>query len=341
MNLAASPDPLSASSPLRLDLLSVNDLAFRLGYSRGYLEEISAKVGALYEPFPAAPKHRWFPKVLRSPKRRIIDNPANNLKEIQRRIDRCLLRPLVIPHYLYGGIPGKTIIDNVRVHIGTRVLVTLDIKSFFPSITPTMIYELWTRELGCSPPVAKLLTKLTTFKRHLPQGAPTSTMLANMFLFHVDAPIRQACLQHGIRYSTWVDDLAFSGENSRAIISTAVRALNDSGLSVSHKKLRIMGTGGRMILHGILMNRFPNVVRERISNLRSGIHKLQSGAVRAEELDRYCQSLEGAIRQLSTIVPRRASPLWSDFQRAKRSTSIRQQHVVEALSLTGQLRDAD
>ncbi|MFB3917092.1 MAG: reverse transcriptase family protein [Terriglobales bacterium] len=216
-------------------------------------------------------------------------------------------------HYLCGGVKGRTVIDNVSMHIGTPVLVTLDIRNFFPTITPTAVYRVWSEILGCSPSVSSVLTRLTTFKRHLPQGSATSTLLANLVLYSVDAPIREACRANGVQYSTWVDDIALSGKRAPEIIQTAVDALRKAGFSVPHRKLKVMGTGGRMILNKVLLGRFPGVVRERVAQLRSGIHKLRTGAVPGCELGRYCLSLQGAIHHLSSIVPRRAQHLQAEY----------------------------
>lgn len=313
-----------AEPPSNLDLLSLNDLAYRLGYRRALLEDIAEHAGSLYDPFDKQPKLRWFAKRVSPPKRRVIDNPDDVLKAIQKRIEKALLRPLTFPHYLCGGVKGRSVIDNVSMHRGARVLITLDVKSFFPSIRPTAVYKVWTEILGCSPPVAGVLTRLTTFKRHLPQGAPTSTLLANLVLYSVDGPIRETCLRNDVRYSTWVDDLALSGDRARNVIQTAVGALRAGGFRVSHRKLRVMGTGGRMILNGVLLGRFPGVVRERIGQLRSGIHKLRSGAVPVYDLERFCKSLEGAIRHISSIVPRRAERLRAEYEEARASLASRQ-----------------
>jgi len=143
-----------------------------------------------------------------------------------------LLKPLALPHYLCGGVPGKTILDNVFMHLGAPVLITLDVRSFFRSITNRQVYNVWRNVLNCSPRIAATLTRLTTFERHLPQGAPTSSLLANLVLYSSDAAIRSACAAHQVAYSTWVDDLAFSGRSPRVVINAAVACLRVAGLSV-------------------------------------------------------------------------------------------------------------
>jgi len=42
-------------------------------------------------------------------------------------------------------------------------------------------------------------------------------------------------------YSTWIDDLAFSGDRARDVIQLAVETLAAHGLRVKRKKIKIMG----------------------------------------------------------------------------------------------------
>ena len=300
----------------KTNILSLNDLCARLGMPRIALEQTAAIAGSLYSPFESTPKPRWFPKKVKAHKRRTIDNPVEPLKRIQKRIETKLLKPITFPDYQFGGVSGRDVLDNVELHCGSRVLVTMDIRSFFPSITTKMVYKVWNQELGCSPPVSRLLTQLTTYKRHLPQGAPTSSLLANLVLFSIDGPIREICRVKNVRYSTWIDDLAFSGENSREIIQTAVEALKSAGLRVSHRKLHVMSTAGRMMINGIIINRFPSVLRARVSQIRSGIHKLEMGEVPLYQLERYLRSVKGSVAQIARISPRRGLRLQSQLSEA-------------------------
>jgi hypothetical protein len=56
-------------------------------------------------------------------------------------------------------------------------------------------------------------------------------------------------------FSTWIDDLAFSGDKARAVIQVVVSVLKQSGLRLSHKKIKIMGSRQSKTLTG---TRFGN-----------------------------------------------------------------------------------
>jgi len=297
-----------------LNLFSIAKLESILGLKRDELESLASLAGSFYDPFVKTDRKRPFQKKFKPPKERKIDNPLDRLKDVQRRIGRSLLKPLDLPFYLCGGVKGRSVLDCVALHLGAKVIVTLDIRSFFPSVSNLQVYQVWSKLLNCSPRIAALLTTLTTFERHLPQGAPTSTFLANLVLYSVDAPIRRECELKRVVYTSWVDDLAFSGDCARDIINTAVSALNCASFAVAHKKLKIMGPGDRKVLCGVLAGRFPSVLPERIARLRSGIHKLRTNQVPEHELPKYLRSLEGSIKQLSIINPKKGKRLLLEME---------------------------
>jgi len=221
-----------------------------------------------------------------------------------------------------GGVKGRTISENARVHIGSRVLAKIDIRSFFPSITNLHVYRIWRDHLNCSPEIASLLTQLTTFERHLPQGAPTSTYIANLVILFLDQQIRAETNRNATQYSGWVDDLAFSGDNPRPLINTAVRELAAAGFSVSRAKVEVMGPASQKILTGTRLGNFPRAEPRQLARVRSGIHKLRTGAVPRHEVDDYVRSLEGKIAHVASIDLRKAERLSDDLRSATKAARL-------------------
>jgi RNA-directed DNA polymerase len=320
---AASPS-VEVGKRARLDIRSVRNLEFCLGISRTTLQSSALNADSYYSPFPKPPKVRPFQKKFKPHKLRIIDNPIDPLRTIQKRIQHRLLAAIDLPFYLCGGVRGRRLQDNVAFHLGAPVIVTVDIKNFFPSIHNRQVYEVWTKLLGCSAEIGSLLTRLTTRTHYLPQGASTSTTLANLVLLSIDRPIREACEQNGVRYSTWVDDLAFSGANARKVLPLVIRTLKTAGFDVSRNKIRIMGEGTQKVLNGVLLGTSPSVMPERIKQMRSGIHKLQSGEVPRIARKQYIRQLGASIAQITSISPRKGSLLQTDFDVAcKESRAVR------------------
>ena len=169
------------TSVQKLEIQSPKRLGDILRIPPAKLAEIAESADVHYSPFalakPPRPFERFYARKLRP-----IDNPLQDLKWIQQRIYRRLLKPMCFPSHILGAIPKRSVMDNAEHHLTAALLVTLDVRQCFPSITNIHIYRVWSNFLGCSPPVAAMLTRLTTFGRHLPQGAPTSPLLANLFI---------------------------------------------------------------------------------------------------------------------------------------------------------------
>lgn len=299
-----------------LDLYSMRQLEHLLGRSRAELDHLSLNAVRFYEPFPLRSKQRWFAREVRPPKKRWIDHPVDPLKAIQARVQERLLIRLVLPEHLLGGVKGKSIIHNARMHLGAPCLVTIDIKNFFPSVTPDQVRNVFRTVLNCSPRISYLLTGLTTCRGRLPQGAPTSPLLANLVLSAFDGEIRGICTQAGIRYSSWIDDLAFSGSSASGVIGPVVDALMKAGFRVSHRKIKRMGRGDRKVLNNLVLGKFVTVQRQHRSRIRAGIHNLKCGRVPIHDFGAYVDGLRGSISYLRLFDPHRAAEFDLQLQAA-------------------------
>jgi RNA-directed DNA polymerase len=299
---------LAAVKVQRLEILSPKRLADLLKVPPAKLESVGSQLNAHYSPFLLTKGPRPFQRAY-SARPRPIDNPLQAIKWIQQRIYRRLLRPICFPDHVLGAIPKRDVCDNAEHHLHSKLLVTIDVRQCFPSITSLHIYRVWSDFLGCSPPVAALLTQLTTFNRHLPQGAPTSPLLANLFIWMIDEPIRRLCDEFSVVYSTWIDDLAFSGNRARELIEPAISILAKNGLGVKREKIKIMGPTAVKLLTGTrLGSRRVRAPKEKLLRVRSGIHKLHSGLVRSENAEHYVLGLVGQIRFVDHLCPVDAAP---------------------------------
>jgi len=287
----------------KLRILSPNALAHRLGLSVEKLRDIAARADAFYRPFDTTSRQRPFQK--KPPRKaRHIDCPEGELKAVQRIINRLLLQPILFPPHVCGAVPSRSILDNASRHLGASTLVTIDIRKCFPSISNKQIYHTWADALGCSARVAALLTRLTTFERHLPQGAPTSPSLANVFIWSIDGPIRAECARLGIAYSTWIDDLAFSGDRSREIIQFAIKLLASHKLAVSRGKIKVMGPRATKLLTGTRLGRDRiRAPKDLKSRVRSGLHKFELRQPLPRSVEQYLRSLGAQMKHIQRLCP--------------------------------------
>ncbi len=308
--------PNVASAVAKLDLYSLRYVEVLFGRSREELKDLASHAARYYKPFPLRAKQRPFTRKAQSPKRRWIDNPIDPLKAIQSRVEERFLKLLILPEHLLGGVRGKSIVDNAKLHLAAKCLVTIDIKNFFPSIGPEQVRAVFRETLNCSPEVSHLLTGLTTCRGRLPQGAPTSTLLANLVLSTFDHEIRSVCLLHGVSYSSWVDDLAFSGDSAPQVIGPVVAVLKGAGFSVSHRKIKVMGPGNRRVLNNLVLGKFITVQKQYRSSIRAGIHNLKCGKVCGPAVGAYVESLRGSINYLQLFEPKKATHLSEELKGA-------------------------
>jgi RNA-directed DNA polymerase len=170
---------------------------------------------------------------------RIINPPKTELKTIQKRINAYLVEHIQMPNYAFGGIKGKDNILNARYHKGQKYVFQTDLKDFFPFVTNKMVYEMFVVN-GFSPDVASLLTKLTTFKGHLPQGAPTSTTIANLVFGPCGQEIMAIAEREGLRFTTFVDDVTISSQQDfKAVVPEILETIQPKtprGFKISHGK---------------------------------------------------------------------------------------------------------
>ncbi|MFQ5852203.1 MAG: reverse transcriptase family protein [Candidatus Binatia bacterium] len=277
----------------RLDIVSLRDLEFRLGIPRHLLRQAASKAGSYYCPFLKATRA----------KERRIDNPTGLLKEIQKAIQRHLLGPLAQPEYLHGGIKHRSPTTNALQHVANHIVVRLDIGNFFPSVTPKHVYAVWHKLLGCSPRIAGLLTKLTTFERHLPQGSPASTSLANLALDRADRAIHTLAAAKGLKFTRFVDDIVFSGPCSLFVVNDTVLVLRAAGFRVPHRKLMVMGRDREQVVTGLKVNSKLNVPHSRVSRIRAAIHQLKMHAEGVSDGAKAQRSIHARIAQVERINP--------------------------------------
>jgi RNA-directed DNA polymerase len=112
---------------------------------------------------------------------------------------------------------------------------------------------------------------------HLPQGAPTSPVLANLCAHRLDCRLAGLADAEGAHYSRYADDIVFSGgrrlhahaAGMRRIVEEIVRA---EGFRLNPHKSQLMSRAGRQRICGIVVNDRPNAPRRDYDRLRALLH---------------------------------------------------------------------
>ena len=203
---------------------------------------------------------------------RTINPPKEELKELQKRINSYLVENIQMPSYAFGGIKRKDNIRNARFHKGQKFVFQTDLKDFFPYITHKMVYEMFVR-VGFSHDVSSLLTKLTTYKGHLPQGAPTSTTIANLVFVPTGLEIQAIAEREGLRFTTFVDDVTMSSQSDfKHVVPEIVQTITSHGFKISQGKTTYKSgitevTGVKMLNNSLTVTeKFKNALAKEVDD---------------------------------------------------------------------------
>lgn len=288
-------------------ILSTSRLASLLQMPLKRLKRLAASVDTQYKPFVLVSERDGVTK------HRAIDNPLPALKLVQRRIKTALLDRVEMPPELLGGIRDRSVQDNARLHVRRDQVVTLDLKDYFPRITNKMVADAFRSTFGCSRKVTWLLTRLTTYHGHLPQGAPTSTALANLAFVPANSDLRRICSQSGLRHSVWVDDLTVSGLHASRSLSPVIAILKRHHYRLARQKLHIKGQDERQEVTRFVTNRKVSLGRRRLSEFRREvIQACQPGGDRLR--------VAGQIAFAAATAPEQAAALRRLLERHERRT---------------------
>lgn len=234
---------------------------------------------------------------------RAIWAPMPRLKEAQRWVLRNIVERLLVHGAAHGFMASRSILTNAKVHTGSRILLKMDLKDFFPTITFRRVKGVF-RHAGYREQVATLLALLCTESprevvddngkamyvslgpRCLPQGAPTSPALTNVICMRLDRRLTGLAKTLGWRYTRYADDMTFSlplkhkGEPQLGRLTGLVkRVVSDEGFVVHPDKTHVSRSGGRQAVTGLVVNgdADPRVPRKIRRQMRAALHNLGQG----------------------------------------------------------------
>lgn len=217
---------------------TLKHLAFELKVTLSEIDHILNNIDRFYYQKEILKKNEnGTPKIKNGLTQKRVLNPSiKRLKEIQKRLQRNILQRLQIPSYAFGAIKGKDNISNAKQHQGKKYIFTTDLTNFFPSITNKQVYEMFV-SFDFSPTVARYLTKLTTYKGKLPQGAPTSPIVANLVFVKTGRHLQEYATLNNLTFTSFVDDLTFSSPTDfKGKTQEILNAIIADGFKISHKK---------------------------------------------------------------------------------------------------------
>lgn len=231
---------------------------------------------------------------------RVISSPKKRLRVAQGWLLLSVLDKLPVHDAAMAFRLGRSVVDNAARHQGKAVVVKVDLKDFFPSIS-------WRRVKGLlesfgynegvatvmaliateTPRVAVVLDGVRKFAavgdRALPQGACTSPVVTNLLCRKLDSRLTGAAGTLGFTYTRYADDLVFSHDDPDAPVGMMLgmirKIVEDEGYIVNEEKTQVLRAAQRQTVTGLVVNgaeEGPRVSRRDLRRFRAFLHHCET-----------------------------------------------------------------
>lgn len=283
-------------------ILSLNALSSALGFESELLAELASNADKYYRLAKPISKADG---TIRQP-----FDATEPLKEVHRRIKDRILCHLSFPYYLTGSLKGTSYRVNAALHAGARIVICEDIEGFFPATSATVVFDVWRHLCGFSEDVARQLTKLTTKEGMLPQGAITSSYLANLAFWRYEPLLHDAMFSLGIQYSRYVDDLTVSSKQflsatqQTEVIAQLYGMLRKLGYRAKRRKHEVFTSRRQMKTTKLVMNCRPALPGRERAAIRAAVFQLEqrvASGEAGEELYKVLNSVAGRVGKLKSF----------------------------------------
>ncbi|WP_339718783.1 retron St85 family RNA-directed DNA polymerase [Marinomonas primoryensis] len=257
-------------------------------------------------------------KVYTIPKRtsghRVIAQPSKELKEYQRKFLELQQLPIHDSAMAYRA--GLSIKQNAIAHKNNSYLLKLDLENFFNSISNILFWIVWESTLPLpsdqdKDTLEKLLfwcpSKTTGGSLVLSIGAPSSPLVSNFFMYQFDCIISKQCLDSGIVYTRYADDLTFSTNKKDILfelpllVTETLSNLFGNSIRINRKKTKFSSKAHNRHVTGVTISNDKKLSlgRERKRYIKHLVHQVQLKKLSGEDR----QYLRGLLAFANYIEP--------------------------------------
>jgi RNA-directed DNA polymerase len=253
---------------------------------------------------------------------RTLHAPRQELKRMQRTLLDEVLAGLPVHPACHGFVQGRSTVTNAAPHVGSAVVVKLDLRDFFPTVHFRRVRGLFL-QLGYPHDVAMMLARLTTHRPVtdggtvawpgiLPQGAPTSPAIINLICRRMDERLAGLAARVGATYTRYADDLTFSFRTAPEIAMGRFmwwvdQICQQEGFAEHPGKRRVRRRSNQQRVTGLTVNDKVAVPRELRRRFRAILHNCRVHGIesQAREHDNFPSYLRGFAAYLSMVDPER------------------------------------
>jgi RNA-directed DNA polymerase len=228
--------------------------------------------------------------------RRIIAQPAKELKALQRALVNLYLSRLPVHPSAMAYVLGRSIRMNAATHAENGPILKLDLRNFFPSIRSSDWMAYCADHDLFDDPADRRASARILFRRErgahvhrLSIGAPSSPLISNLLMYEFDREIAATVAKDFVTYTRYADDMTFSAKRTGFLtgVEKAVRhalaTLRYPRLYLNDDKRVLATTKYRREITGLIItnDNLVSLGRDRKRLLRAQIHRFRLG-----ELDR-------------------------------------------------------
>jgi RNA-directed DNA polymerase len=301
--LAASqslpPDEAKALQRLialrRPPVTSVQSLALLFGFSPSLIGAMVRNPSRYYRKF----------EIRSGTRTRQIHTPKVALKIIQRWFGHYLSHAVELSDHVHGFVPNRSTVTAARQHCPAQWILSLDIRNFFGSVTAEHVFACLSG-LGYERQAAHLMTDLCTMplggrNRGLPQGAPSSPVLANLAFRETDKKLKRLAEDKYLRISRYADDISVSGHErpGSGLQREIVQLIEMDGWVIAQNKTRLAELPRRhpRVLGLLVDQSIPRLPKRYRNRLRMMRHMLETDHL----TDRERASFAGHVAYAESI----------------------------------------
>jgi RNA-directed DNA polymerase len=149
---------------------------------------------------------------------------------------------------------------------------------------------------------------MTTFVGHLPQGAPTSPILANLACAGLDLELTALANKYGGVVTRYADDIVFSAVEfdrlqAKRVIKEITAVLAALGLKPNETKTQVVPSGARRVVTGLLVDsKSPRLTKAFRDRLRMHLFHARTKGIRLHCEQRKFRSLLGFREHLRGLI---------------------------------------
>lgn len=270
-------------------LFSSVHLAIEMGVQSNYLNFLVLNREIRYKYFKLKKSKGGYREIM---------SPMEDLKWMQRWILLNILKDTYLTDAAKGFRPKISIADNAKPHQNKKVILKVDLLKFYDTITEKRVFGLF-KHMGYIPNLAVDLAKLTTAKHRkaywedmnadekvllnelytnkpaiLPQGAPTSPMIANLIANRMDKRFLGLSKKYNFKYTRYADDLTFSADDNKDIppIEAIKAIIEKEGFYMNPKKIVYMKRGMKQFVTGLTVTNGVHVPKKLRKEIFMHLH---------------------------------------------------------------------